>query len=53
MTDEQFDALLMLIRSEAEYAANEVMNRNGCAESLRRSEVERSVKAILVTNRSE
>ena len=49
MTEEQFELLLELIRSEAEYAANDIMNRNDCQESLTRQEVAERVKAKLVT----
>lgn len=53
MTLEQWDKLSAFIKSEAEYAANEVMNRNDVSDARRRYEFEDEARNVLLSKDSE
>jgi len=46
-TDEQWRALSAFVKSEATYAANEIMNRNDLRDELNRREVEDDCEVAL------
>lgn len=50
-TEEQFEALLELIREEAAYAARDLVGRTDCSDWLQRDKVVESVRSKLVIPR--
>jgi hypothetical protein len=42
--EREWETLAAFIKSEAEYAAREVLNRNGCSDELRRSAFEEDAR---------
>jgi hypothetical protein len=48
MTPKQWEALANFIKSEAKYAAGEVVNYNDCGEALRRMEIEQEARDLFV-----
>lgn len=49
MTEDQWDALVDFIKSEAYYAANDILNGNSCEDVSRRYEVEEYTRKVIVT----
>lgn len=48
MTEGQWQALAAFIKSEAKYAADEIMNRNSCGDELRRGAIEDEARAAFL-----
>ena len=44
MTQDQLEAFIDFIKNEAQYAADDIMNRNDCYESLRRMRLEKELR---------
>lgn len=40
----EWETLAAFVKSEARYAADELMNRNGCSDELRRREIEEAAR---------
>jgi hypothetical protein len=46
--ERQWDALAAFVKSEAQYAANKLMNRNECSDELRRTEFEKEARTAFM-----